>query len=1341
MRVSGHVAQNWTYFREAFEDFSSATELNKKGAAIQVSALKSVMGPECKKVMSQIMTRDQATDTKTVLDKLEKHFTPKRNILYERHEFFKADQLTSETIDQYVVRLRQLADPCSFKVKVGEDEHSYENDMIRDRLVFGALDKGARRRVFREKDMTLDNAIEILRLSEITKEQLSRMGMTDNDNTSEVNAVRKLTTQSKKKCKFCLYEHVLKKTLCKAWGKTCNDCHEENHFAGSEVCKKKEKKERKKGKEKKRVHQAEALPEESDSTDYDSDHTLYSIRRANAATKSEFLLPVTYHTQNTSLNVMSQLDTGANCSAMPFTDLCRILGTENVKLSPAHGKITLYDSSVITPLGTYTLSVSCNGTAAKNVMFDIVSTAPWPIIAGTTCVELGWLKLTVPDILHQAHKVPDTNTAEAIIKEYNDIFDGELGCIGTYQIEMDPAVRPVQHAPRRVPVALKPKLKAKLGDLEKRGVVAKVTQSTDWISSCVIVEKPGKFRLCIDPRDLNKAIKRPKYPMPTLDDILPKLAKAKVFSVLDAKDGFHQVKLEEDSSYLTTFWTPFGRYRYLRLPFGISSAPEEFQRRQHEIVTDLEGVDAIADDILIYGCGDTWEEAVEDHNRALKEFCQRAREVNLKMNKSKLRLCLTQVPFMGFLLTNNGVVVDPKKVQAIMNMPCPEDKKAVKRLLGSFNYLARFMPQLSEVCEPLHRLTDADVTWCWESSHQKAFENVKELISSSPVLRYYNVDDPVTVQCDASEHGLGAVLLQNGQPVAYASRTLNPTERHYAQIEKECLGIVFGCERFSQYLLGRQNVVIETDHKPLETIFRKSLLTAPKRLQRMLLRLQRFNLEVRYKKGSELYLADMLSRASLPRESSNLDASEKNYEIFAAQLERVDHARNVKVSDPKLQQIRKLTQMDPELLTLMKVVLSGWPDEKEDVPPNIQDYYNFRDEITLQDGILYKGSKVIIPTIMRDLTLMRIHGSHQGAEACIRKARDIVFWPRITAEIKEVCQNCETCAKFVQKQQKEPMQSHKIPDLPWQIVSQDIFTLHSTQYLVTVDHYSDYFEIDCLPDLSSETVVNHTKQHFARHGVPEVVVTDNGPQYVSAEYAEFAKSWEFSHVTSSPYHSQGNGKAEAAVKITKMLLKKAKADKKDPLQALLEYRNTPTETIGTSPAQRLMSRRTRTLLPTAKALLQPEVQDPSITKEKIKLRRQRAKIYYDRGSKHLPEIMEGEPVMLQPNKPKMPWERGSCLGQVSDRSYLVKTDHDTIVRRNRKFLRPAVPTLPAGDPPPTPQPSTQPTASNTEVTRSMPSPAKNKGSDLAAPSPIIPDNSMTQTRSGRAIKRPLRLDL
>ena len=337
------------------------------------------------------------------------------------------------------------------------------------------------------------------------------------------------------------------------------------------------------------------------------------------------------------------------------------------------------------------------------------------------------------------------------------------------------------------------------------------------------IGKPGKIKLCIDPKDLNKAIKRPHYPLPTIENILPKLTNAKVFSVLDAQKGFWQIELDESSSFLTTFWTPFGRFRWLRMPFGISSAPEEFQRRQHEVLENLNGVNVIAEDILVYGRGETYEEALADHDKNLKALLQRARDVNLKFSKDKLQLRLSSVPYMGHLITAEGLKLDQQKTQAIQFMQKPKDQAALQRYLRFVNYLSKFLPKLSTLCEHLRELIKKNADWVWSDKQDIAFETIKNLVIKAPVLRYYDVNEEVTIQCDASPDGLGCVLLQNGQPVAFASKTMTETEKRYAQIEKECLAIVYARKKFNQYILGK-STKIETDHKPLEIIFKKSLL-------------------------------------------------------------------------------------------------------------------------------------------------------------------------------------------------------------------------------------------------------------------------------------------------------------------------------------------------------------------------------------------------------------------------------------------------------------------------------------------------------------------------------------
>ena len=445
--------------------------------------------------------------------------------------------------------------------------------------------------------------------------------------------------------------------------------------------------------------------------------------------------------------------------------------------------------------------------------------------------------------------------------------------------------------------------------------------------------------------------------MLTIKEVATKLSNAKVFSVLDAKSGFWQIKLDEESSKLPTFNTPIGRFRWLRMPFGVCSASEEFQRRLNITFENLKGTAVIADDSLVFGEGDDIEAARNDHDQNLRNALQRARERNLKMNKEKAKLRLTEFPYIGHLLTSDGNKPDPKKMEAIQNMPQPINVPSVKGFIRMVNYPSKFLPNISTITEPLRQLEAKDVEWHWDENHQKAFEEMKKLITCHPVLRYHDVAKEVTLQCDALQSGVGAALLQEGQPVAFTSRALTSTERNYAQMEKELLAIVHACDRFDQYVFGRDTAV-KTDHKPLEVILKNPLLAAPKRLQRMMMQLQKYNLKVVYKRGSELYIADTLSRAYL---SSPSQVGEEEKEFIRA-VENVKMTKYLSISPERLGELQEKTRDDVTLEDLKKNFESGWPNQRNRVLPRTRAYYNFRDELSVQDGIIFKGERVVVRT-------------------------------------------------------------------------------------------------------------------------------------------------------------------------------------------------------------------------------------------------------------------------------------------------------------------------------------------------------------------------------------------
>ena len=288
---------------------------------------------------------------------------------------------------------------------------------------------------------------------------------------------------------------------------------------------------------------------------------------------------------------------------------------------------------------------------------------------------------------------------------------------------------------------------------------------------------------------------------------------------------------------LTAMNTPFGRYKFLRLPFGIHSAQEVFHRNINGRFMDIAGVETDIDDILI------WSNNTEDHNRSLIASLERAKKIRLTMKLNKCKFNANELIYGGLKISARGIEPDETKIKAIMEMPEPSDNEGIQRLLGLINYVAKFLPKQSEVTWPLTELLQKDVHWHWEEDHKKSFENIKKLLSSNLCLAFYDVSKPTTIHMDASNSGLGAALLQEGKLVAHASRSLTTAVKNYAVIEKELLAVLFRCERFHQYVYENK-ILIESDRKPLESIMKRPLARATVRLQRMLLHLQKYDFQL-----------------------------------------------------------------------------------------------------------------------------------------------------------------------------------------------------------------------------------------------------------------------------------------------------------------------------------------------------------------------------------------------------------------------------------------------------------------------------------------------------------------
>ena len=415
--------------------------------------------------------------------------------------------------------------------------------------------------------------------------------------------------------------------------------------------------------------------------------------------------------------------------------------------------------------------------------------------------------------------------------------------------------------------------------------------------------------------------------------------------------------------------------------------------------------------------------------------------------------------------------------------------------------------------------------------------------------------------------------------------------------------------------MGRE-ALVETDHKPLETILKKPLYMAPLRLQRMLVQLQHYpGITVVYKKGETMYFADTLSRAYLNETIKNTEVLDINL------VEEV-------ISDVQLLRFSAATKGDEVLSQLGKVIVDGWPETRDLVPAKLRAYWNFRDELTVAKGLVLKGSRIVVPKALQAELLERIHEGHMGITKTLRRAREAVFWPGMSAAIIEKIENCSVCLENQPSQQRERLKPHEIPPLPWAKVGTDILHKNGHNYIIVVDYYSKWPELTKLNSMTSSAVITNLKSQFARYGIPKTVVSDNGPCYTSSEFTQLARDWGFHHTTSSPGYPRSNGQAERTMKSVKAMLEKAK----DPYLALLAYRNTPVDGIDVSPAQLLMGRRLRSTVPQTTEMLKPESQDPQVVHAKLMDRQLKQKEYHDKSAKDLAPLMEGETVRVRTGK-------------------------------------------------------------------------------------------------------------
>lgn len=1265
------LPDSWPTWKQRFERFRIASELTSKDGKVQVASLLYSMGADAETVFAQLHF-DDADDSEKfdkVIAKLDDYFVPALNVFHQRTLFEQCVHLPGETVEQFVRKLHSAAEFCQFSDK---------DTRIRDRIVALLLDRQVATDLQKEdpKKLTLAATIQKARQAEkVAAEVASQLQPQTLHAASQAphpfsNAPKrqersKQSTSDSESCPYCgqTPSHIADRHACPASGRKCSQCSRLGHFAS--VCKSTRAARAVEIPAQSAPQRAPQQPQQQTQPTPTMDHpppeqtfpflgAAQSQDQVTGEDSSNSAWSIVLPMCGTSLTF--KIDTGADvCCITEYTYNKLPERPSLVKTpTPLQGP----SGADLSAVGHFLAHSMYKGEAFSFTVCVIRGTSTSNLLSRQESLRLGLIKR-----LQQIENQPEPT----------------LGCMvgPPVDIELTDDSKPYHcGVARRVALPLYDRVKEELQRMEQLGVIVPETEPTDWCSPMVPVLKPnGSVRICVDLKKLNTNVKREYFPLPTVEDTLAKLAGSTVFSTLDANSGFWQIPLTEKASKLTTFITPFGRFRFLRMPFGITSAPEIFHRRVQSLLDGVTGTQSFIDDVLVHA------PTTSVHDTALQTTKSILKKNGITLNESKCKYRQTSVKYLGHIVSGEGIKPDPDKVQAISDLPEPTNVQELRRALGMFTYLGRFLPDLSTVSAPLRSLLRSEAVWSWDATQSAAFAKLQHLAATAPCLAHYDAQLPTIVSADASSYGIGGVLLQQHHnsewhPVAYASRSLTTTEQGYAQIEKECLASVWTCERFDQYLYGAKPFILHTDHKPLVPLINtRDLDKVPLRCQRMLLRFLRYDVKAEHVPGKNMVVPDTLSRAPSPLVAASTEIAEDIQVALAAVTDAL--------ASPHLQQrIAEATASDPILSAVARYTVQEWP---QTVPSPLLPYHQERGHLSLVNGILSHGLRLVIPATLQPEILVKLHEGHQGMTKTKARAKDSVWWPGITTEIDQYVANCNICIKQ-RFQAPEPLQATEFPTRPWERLASDLCESNGMQYLITVDYYSRFIDVHRLHSTTSQAIIKHLKSLFAVHGFPDVIVSDNGPQFSSREFEQFTARCNIRHRTSSPHHPQSNGEAERAVQTAKRLI----ASSGDLDEALLAYRSTPLAN-GYSPAELLFGRRIRSSVPCASELLKPAMVDNEKLQRFEQKHKQQQQRHFDNRhrARQLPPLAVGSKVFIADLA-----KEGTVVSQVSNRSYTIATTSG-VIRRNRsslKYLPPSIPPPPAHAPSqPAPPQNHQPT--------------------------------------------------
>ncbi|KAI3220470.1 hypothetical protein DTO012A9_10171 [Penicillium roqueforti] len=685
-----------------------------------------------------------------------------------------------------------------------------------------------------------------------------------------------------------------------------------------------------------------------------------------------------------------------------------------------------------------------------------------------------------------------------------------------------------------------------LDNLEKGFIVP---SSAPYASPILMAKKPGGgLRFCVDFRRLNAITRKDCYPLPLIDEVLQRTSKAKFFTKLDIRQGFHRIRLTPAAEDLTTFRTRYGSFKYKVTPFGLTNGPATFQRFMNTVLGDCMDDYAVAfvDDIMIYS------ETLEEHKKHVREVLERLQRAGLQVALSKCEFSVQKTKFLGFIVSTDGIAVDPEKIAVIRNWKTPSTIKGIQSFLGFCNFYRRFIKDYSFLSKPLHRLTRHDIAYEWSPDCEQAFIQLKHKLTTAPILRHYNPDLQTRVETDASNGVIGAVLSQYHEaddfwhPIAFFSKTMQPAELNYEIRDKELLAIIRALQEWRPELEGlsrTERFEILTDHQSLEYF-----MTARQMNQRQVRWsefLSQFHFVIKYRPGKRNIIADVLSRKESPCTDVSRHLTLLPKECFGEETKSIPE---IEMSPLQTESVQDTEPPPLPVETTQNLDITERVQLANRQSPELEAFRQTAGQETdprwvVRDGLLLFEDRLEVPDEgdLRARLLDEIHRQPLTAHPGIEKLKKLVatryHWPGWVTDVKRYVDNCLVCKRTKTWRDRTPGLLHPlpIPERPWQHLSMDFRSFPKDRHgydavFVIVDRLSKRpISIPCYKDTNAKQMARLFMDNVIRiTGIPETIVSDRGGQFISEFWTEFCRILGIKRKLSTVYHPQTDGQSEIA---------------------------------------------------------------------------------------------------------------------------------------------------------------------------------------------------------------------